>query len=405
MGDNFKELEELARSTTDDYYELLGVPFDVDEPALKRAYRKASIRYHPDKNPDNKDAADKFILLGWARDILQDAKLKGEYDRARTRRREKAFQDELLTGNRRKMKEELERRERESVDLGASLKRKRAADLNEAEKRELEIQRLAADGKRRRMELQARREQARKEEEEAAAAAAATSKPGRMSPNPQALAIKPGDHPELDRTIIVRFPREGSMASWDKDTIRRMFDKYGKVDIIIMGKDKKLKLAGEKHRKLIATAFVVYTRLDHAHAAVLDALSDYPGLDSVAWQNGEPDLSWPAPTQTQTQTQQNGKTPPSEPNGTHNKPPPTTTAAAPSTPATPAPPAKSFRASFGSSLGTGGTGGTPKFSFSPKTPSLEEATMMRLKNAEKKRLEEQIRKREAAEEAGLEGAE
>jgi DnaJ family protein C protein 17 len=375
MGDNYKDLEELARSTTDDFYELLGVPFDVEEAALKRAYRKASIRVHPDKNPDNKDAANLFIALGWARDILQDEKLKREYDRARTRRREKAFQDELLSGNRRKMKEELERRERESADLGASLKRKRAADMNEAEKREQEIQRLAEDGKRRRMEMQARRDQARKEQD------AATAEPVK-SPEPQ--APKPGGSAELDRTIKVRFHREGDMATWDKDTIRRMFDKYGKVDSIIMGKDKKLKLEGEKHRKLVATVFIVYGRLDHAHVAVSDAKSDHPSLDSVAWQNGEPDLSsWSHAT----------KSAPKQPNGTGK----TTTPAAPSTPA---PAAKSFRASFGSSLGSGTTPmGTPKFSFSPKTPSLEEVTMMRLKNAEKKRLEEQIRKREAAEAA------
>lgn len=372
MGDNYNDLEELARSTTEDYYELLSVPFDAEESVIKRAYRKASIRYHPDKNPDNKDAADRFIALGWARDILIDPKLKGEYDRARTRRREKAFQDELLSGNRRKMKEELERRERESADFGASLKRKRAADLSEAEKREQEIQRLAEDGKRRRKEAQDRKDKARKEEEAAAAEPV-------KSPEPQ--APKPGESAELDRTIKIRFHREGETATWDKDTIRNMFEKYGKIDSIIMGKDKKLKLEGEKHRKLVAMVFVVYRRLDHAHAAVSDAKTEHPALDSVAWANGEPDLS--------SSTNANGAS--------------TSTAkdsAPPSAPATPA--AKSFRASFGSSLGAG-TGatplGTPKFSFSPKTPSLEEVTMMRLKNAEKKRLEEQIRKREAAEAA------
>lgn len=372
MGDNNKDLEDLARTTTEDFYELLGVPFDVEESVLKRAYRKASIRYHPDKNPDNKDAADKFIALGWARDILIDPKLKGEYDRARTRRRKKAFQDELLTGNRRKMKEELERRERESADFGASLKRKRAADLTEAERREQEIQRLAEDGKRRRKEAQDRKDKARKEE-------AATAEPVK-SPEPQ--APKPGSSAEIDRTVKVRFHRDGETATWDKDTIRGMFDKYGKIDSIIMGKDKKLKLQGEKHRKLVAMVFVIYTRLDHAHAAVSDAKTDHPALDSVAWANGEPDLTSSSTAST-------------------NKDP---TPSAPSTPAT-----KSFKASFGSSLGAGGTAGaasgatplgTPKFSFSPKTPSLEEVTMMRLKNAEKKRLEEQIRKTEAAEAGG-----
>lgn len=379
MGDNYKDLEELARSTTEDYYELLSVPFDAEESVIKRAYRKASIRYHPDKNPDNKDAADRFIALGWARDILIDPKLKGEYDRARTRRREKAFQDELLSGNRRKMKEELERRERESADFGASLKRKRAADMSEAERREQEIQRLAEDGKRRRKEAQDRKDKARKEEEDAAA---------EPVKNPEPQPSKPGDSAELDRTIKIRFHREGETTTWDKDSIRSMFEKYGKIDSIIMGKDKKLKLEGEKHRKLVAMVFVVYARLDHAHAAVSDAKADHPALDSVAWANGEPDLSSSSSTHT---------------NGTSaSRPPPTAIETAAPAPSTPAPPSKSFRASFTSSLGTGSGAtplGTPKFSFSPKTPSLEEVTMMRLKNAEKKRLEEQIRKKEAAEAA------
>lgn len=166
MNDTNKDLEDLARSATDDFYELLGVAFDASEAAIKQAYRKASIKYHPDKNPDNANAADRFIYLGWARDILSDANLKGEYDRARTRRREKVLQDELLNGRRREMKQDLERREREGRDNTLNLKRKRAEDMNEAEKLELEIQRLAEDGKRRRKEAQARREQQRREEEE-----------------------------------------------------------------------------------------------------------------------------------------------------------------------------------------------------------------------------------------------
>ncbi|KAJ4320078.1 hypothetical protein N0V94_003548 [Neodidymelliopsis sp. IMI 364377] len=389
MGDSNKDLEELARSTTEDYYELLGVPFDAEESVIKRAYRKASIRYHPDKNPDSKDAADKFINLGWARDILIDAKLKGEYDRARTRRREKAFQDELLTGNRRKMKEELERREQESANLGASLKRKRAADMSEAERREQEIQRLAEDGKRRRKEAQERMDQRRKEGEELTTAPAEPVK----SPSPQ--TSKPGQSAELDRTIKIRFHRDGETATWDKDTIRAKFDKYGKIDSIIMGKDKKLKLEGEKHRKLVAMVFVVYARLDHAHAAVMDAKTDHPALDSVAWANGEPDLS--SSTSTSTSTYSSTSRPPTSSSTTNT----------PSTPLPTTPTAKSFRASLNSTLGNNPNTNnssatplsTPKFSFSPKTPSLEEVTMMRLKNAEKKRLEEQIRKREAAEAA------
>ncbi|KAF2681439.1 DnaJ-domain-containing protein [Lentithecium fluviatile CBS 122367] len=359
MGD-FKDLEEIAKTATDDFYALLGVTtFDAEESEIKRAYRKASIKVHPDKNPDDADAADKFILLGVARDILLDVKLKTEYDRQRQRKREKALQDELLDGRRRKMKEDLERRERE----GFSNKRKRAHEVGEAEKREMDIQRLAEDGKRRRKEHQEKLERQRQEEEVSF-----------MEPSPEAetrpQAPAPGQTAEIDRTVKVRFVREGDQATWDKDKVSSMFRKYGEIDSIVMGKDKKLRLPGEKHKKNTATVFIVYTRLDHAHAAVVDGKGDWPALESVTWASKEPEIKSPMNAEF----------------------------SAPSTPV--ATPNRNFRASFGLGKGTGSIPGTPKFSFSPKTPSLEEVTMMRLKQAEKKRLEEQIRKQEATEEAG-----
>jgi DnaJ family protein C protein 17 len=362
MSDNNKELEEIARNATEDFYELLGVAHDAEEAAIKKAYRKASIRYHPDKNPDNKDAADRFIYLGWARDILIDPKLKGEYDRARTRRREKVLQDELLNGRRRQMKQDLERREREGKDFAQTLKRKRAEDMSEAEKRAQEIQRLAEDGKRRRKEAQERMEKRRQEEDEASFV---------DLEEPQTQTSAPGDTAEIDRTVKVRFTREGETLHWDKDKFQAMFSKYGKIDSVVMGKDKKIRPSGEKHRRTIAMVFVIYTRLDHAHSAVSDSKKDYPQLESVSWASGEPDIKSPV----------NPVSAPTTPISTPNK---------------------AFRSSFGGpGLGKpGGTPiGTPKFSFSPKTPSLQEVTMIRLKEAEKKRLEEQIRKQEAAEEA------
>ena len=42
---------------TDDYYAVLGVPRDADEQQIKRAYRKLAVRWHPDKNPDNREQA------------------------------------------------------------------------------------------------------------------------------------------------------------------------------------------------------------------------------------------------------------------------------------------------------------------------------------------------------------
>ena len=64
-----------------DYYTTLGVARDADEKALKSAYRKLAMKYHPDKNPDDKEAEARFKEISEAYDTLKDPQKRAAYDR------------------------------------------------------------------------------------------------------------------------------------------------------------------------------------------------------------------------------------------------------------------------------------------------------------------------------------
>jgi molecular chaperone DnaJ len=64
-----------------DYYEVLGVGRDASEEEVKRAYRKLAVKFHPDKNPDDPNAEEKFKELGEAYDVLMDSDKRAAYDR------------------------------------------------------------------------------------------------------------------------------------------------------------------------------------------------------------------------------------------------------------------------------------------------------------------------------------
>lgn len=64
-----------------DYYETLGVPRDADPSTIKKAYRKLAVQYHPDKNPGDSSAEEKFKEAAEAYEVLSDPDKRARYDR------------------------------------------------------------------------------------------------------------------------------------------------------------------------------------------------------------------------------------------------------------------------------------------------------------------------------------
>ena len=67
-------------STKRDYYEILGVGRDADNGEIKKAYRDKAIKFHPDKNPDDETAAEKFREATEAYEVLKDNQKRSQYD-------------------------------------------------------------------------------------------------------------------------------------------------------------------------------------------------------------------------------------------------------------------------------------------------------------------------------------
>ncbi len=388
------DLKSHAASDTD-FYSLLGITFETSQRDIDRAWRKTALKYHPDKVGNDLVAKEKFHLAQIGYDLLSDPATKVLYDNTRNARLQKKRQNELFEGRRRQMKDDLEARER-------GVKRGRDEEEGDEEKLEREIRRLAEDGKRRRKE----KEDLLRKELQQEAERGATNGPGaELSSSHTGNVATSGNQgvSEIDRTVKVRWPKEGEGERIGEERIIAVFSQFGKIESAHLLNPKLLRLSNKQKKQLVAICMIQFTSVVGAHAAVEDFPKqhgpDWELFDSVFWAaNKEPDFlaaynpGSESPASSPSTPNRNGRAiSPSEFLKKDNRP---------STPLA------------SSNVAGDGLRKMPSFSsFSPaafnspkaspfgkglgvNSPSLEEMTMIRLKNAEKKRLADEIRRQD-----------
>lgn len=97
-----------------DLYGLLGIDDEASEKEIKKAYRQKALTCHPDKNPDNPRAAELFHQLSQALEVLTDKAARAAYDKLRKAKEAAAKRTQKLDAKRRKVKLDLEAREKEA---------------------------------------------------------------------------------------------------------------------------------------------------------------------------------------------------------------------------------------------------------------------------------------------------
>ena len=374
------DLKNYATSDTD-FYELLGITFETSQRDIDRAWRKTALKYHPDKVGTDPVAKEKFHLAQIGYDLLSDPAIKVLYDNTRAARLQRKRQNELFEGRRRQLKDDLEARER-------GVKRGRDEEDGDEEKLEREIRRLAEDGRRRRKE----REEGLRKSLQRDTGPSNVSAAGEAMASPinagKATATTPRSTvSELDRTVQVRWPKETTGAPLEAKDIKSLFSIFGHIESADMLTPKMLRIGPKRKKQLVATCMVQYSSVVGAHSAVEDFKKqsgpEWSRFDSVFWAaNKEPDFISHTNHQPPYST-------PSTPNSRHG------------VLSSPKQPISAGRENDPPSTRLEGENvlkKTPSFaSFSSailNSPSLEEITMIRLRNAQKQRLANDIQRQD-----------
>ncbi|XP_046385578.1 dnaJ homolog subfamily C member 17 [Ischnura elegans] len=217
-----------------DLYELLGIDQNCTSKEIKTAYRKKALSCHPDKNPDDAKAAERFHTLSKALEILIDASARAAYDKVFNAKKIAKARHNQLDARRKKLKEDLEAREQASMK-GPSVvlvEPEFSKTKSDEEKLLAEVERLRKQGSR---ELKEEIERVNKQVEE---------EWKNLKKNFHANfrpIFEPEDAKVNDCRLRLRWDIENGKPVYDEESLRTIFTKYGPITAIVIASKQKKK--------------------------------------------------------------------------------------------------------------------------------------------------------------------
>jgi len=208
-----------------DLYLLLDLETDATEKAVKKAYRKKALKCHPDKNPDNPKAAEEFHRLSDAYEVLSDEAARKAYDTVLKARKAAEIRKRQLDSKRRKLRDELEEREKRAKDdAEAEALNQNTIGKSDEEKLAEEIERLRRRGNAMLEEEQERiRDEIEKEKKSRRDANVSSSGTGSAQAQPSG-----------GTKLKVRWKNDTD-GRYGSESLRKIFSKYGDVaEVVVM---------------------------------------------------------------------------------------------------------------------------------------------------------------------------
>jgi DnaJ family protein C protein 17 len=203
-----------------DLYKILEIDHNASDNDIRKAYKKRALRCHPDKNPDNPDAAAEFVQLTQALEVLTDPSARAAYDNFLRAKEATEARHRQLEGKRKRLKEDLEARENAALQKVAKEKSGSRDQLTKdaAKLLEQEIERLRKEGSRLVQEEQEKLRQQMKED---------------------ALRLV-SEMPDGARLRIkwLSAKSDPTNGGYDADTLNAIFCKYGEICALLVSKKK-----------------------------------------------------------------------------------------------------------------------------------------------------------------------